>query len=199
MRKLVAIVFALVVVGGCATVTSRTGKDNNMETLTIRWQRLVDEGSQTCQRCGSTGKEVQKAFHSLKQSLAPLGIKVSLEEKALDPETCAKDISQSNRIWIGERPLEDWLDAKVGKSPCANCCAELGSNVECRTVEVEGKTYEVIPADLIVKAGLLAASQLLGGGPSEPCNAPFCGSKTSPEIPSGGCCPKPISSSTDRK
>lgn len=199
MKKIIAIVFALIIVGGCATVTSRTGKDNNMETLTIRWQRLVDEGDQTCQRCGSTGREVQKAFHSLKQSLAPLGIKVSLEEKALDPATVAKDISQSNRIWIGERPLEDWLDAQVGKSPCATCCAELGSNVECRTVEVEGKTYEVIPADLIVKAGLLAASQLLNVGPNEPCNAPCCGSKTLPKIPPSGCCPTPKSSSTDRK
>ena len=199
MKKIIAIVFALIIVGGCATVTSRTGKDNNMETLTIRWQRLVDEGGQTCQRCGSTGKEVQKAFHSLKQSLAPLGIKVTLEEKALDPATVAKDISQSNRIWVGERPLEEWLDAKVGKSPCAICCAELGDNVECRTVEVEGKTYEVIPADLIVKAGLLAASQLLAGGSGEPCNAPCCEIKTSPEIPSSSCCPKPKSSSTDRK
>ena len=199
MNKLVAIVCVLIFVGGCSTVTSWISKDNNMKPLTIRWQHLVDEGGQTCQRCGSTGREVQKAFHSLKQSLAPLGIKVSLEEKALDPATVAKDISQSNRIWIGERPLEDWLGAQVGKSSCATCCAELGSNGECRTVEVEGKTYEVIPADLIVKAGLLAASQLLNVGPNEPCNAPCCEIKTSPKIPSSSCCPTPKSSSTDRK
>ena len=131
-----------------------------MKVLKIEWQRLVDEKDQTCQRCGSTEKEVQKAFQSLKQSLSPLGIKVVLEEKALDAATCAKDISQSNRIWVGGRPLEEWLNAQVGQSPCETCSGELGSDVECRTVEVEGEAYETIPADLIVRAGLLAAAEL---------------------------------------
>ncbi len=152
-----------------------------MKILTIRWQRLVDENGQTCERCGLTEKEVQKAFGDLEKSLTLLGIKVTLEEKALDSATCAKDISESNRIWIGDRPLEEWLGAVVGESNCEFCCEELGPDVECRTVTVEGKTYETIPANLIVKAGLLAASQLLSMEPKEPC----CGDK-----PAGGCCPQ---------
>ena len=131
-----------------------------MKVLKIEWQRLVDEKGQTCQRCGSTEKEVQKAFQNLKQSFIPLGMEVVLEEKALDAATCAKNISQSNRIWIGGRPLEEWLNAQVGQSPCETCCAELGSDVECRTLKVEGEVYEVIPADLIVRASLLAVADL---------------------------------------
>jgi len=131
-----------------------------MEVLKMEWQRLVDEKGQTCQRCGATEKEVQKAFQSLKQSLASLGIEVTLEKKALDPSTCAKDVIQSNRILIGGKTLEEWLGAQVGKSPCGFCCAELGDEVECRTVEIGEQVYETIPADLIIQAGLLAVAEL---------------------------------------
>ena len=224
MKKFLVSLFVLIAIGGCTTDTSTIKKDENqdktMKVLPIKWQRLVDEKGQTCERCESTGKEVEKAFQSLKESLAPLGIKVTFEEKALDPMTIAKDVSQSNRILVGKRPLEEWLDARVGKSPCGFCCAELGDDVECRTVEVDGRTYEMIPAELVVRAGLLAASQLLAKGPlepegetrtaietpSSPCcpktdsiskeiidsspNEPSCERETSTEIPSSPCCPK---------
>ena len=137
--------------------------------LKITWQRLVDEKGRTCQRCGATEKELQKALQSLKKSFTPLGIKVISEKKPLDPATCAKDISQSNRIWIGEQALEEWLGAKVGKSTCGFCCAELGNEVECRTVEVQGQVYETIPAHLIIRAGLLAAARLYEGLSAESC------------------------------
>jgi len=155
------------------------------KVLKITWQRLVDEKGQTCQRCGSTKKELQKAFQSLKKSLAPLGIKVALEKKTLDPATVAKDISQSNRIRVGERTLEEWLGAQVGKSLCGFCCAELGEQVECRTVKVEGQVYETIPAKLIVKAGLLAAAGLYGESSAKSC-CPH-GSSVKTDIPP--CCP----------
>jgi hypothetical protein len=123
-----------------------------MTPLTIQWERLVDEKGQTCERCGSTGGEVEIAFRALKESLGSLGILVILETRALDPETCAKDITQSNRIWIGGVPLEELLEAAVGTSPCGFCCEELGEGVECRTLTVDGTTYGTIPAELIIQA-----------------------------------------------
>jgi hypothetical protein len=185
MNKLLVSLLMLFAIGGCTTDTSRLKEDNTIKTLTVKWQRLVDEKGQTCDRCGSTEREIEKAMSSLKQSLAPLGIKVALKKKALDPATFAKDVYQSNRIWVGGRTLEEWLGARVGKSPCGFCCAELGVDVECRTIEIEGQVYETIPADLITKAGLLAASQLLTGEPDEPC----CATTTSIGISSSGCCP----------
>lgn len=145
---------------GCKGKNYSSKGESMAKVMKITWQRLVDEKGQTCERCGSTEKELQKAFQSLKKSLTPLGIKVILVKKTLDPVTCAKDISQSNRIWVGEHALEEWLGAQVGKSPCEFCCAELGGQIECRTVELRGQLYETIPADLIVKAGLLAAANL---------------------------------------
>ncbi len=155
------------------------------KVLKITWQRLVDEKGRTCQRCGSTEKELQKALQSLKESLTPLGIKVISEKKSLDPATCAKDISQSNRIWVGERTLEEWLGAKVGKSTCGFCCAELGDEVECRTVEVQGQVYETIPANLIVRAGLLAAADLYTKSSAKSC----CPGQSSVKTNVSPCCP----------
>jgi hypothetical protein len=147
----------------------------SMKILKIKWQRLV-HGGRTCPRCGETEKEVEKAFQSLKQSLAPLGIDVVLEKKELDPETFAKDVLQSNRIWIGERPLEKLLDARVGQSLCCGPCGDT----ECMTVEVGKEIYETIPSEVIIKAGLVAASEMLTKEPAEP---------------SSVCCPGPDSDS----
>lgn len=160
MNKPVAVIFALMLLG-TLTLPGIETRGENMKTLEIKWQRLVDERGKTCERCGATEKEVQRAFQKLKRCLAPLGIKVTLEEKTLSPTECAKDISQSNRIWVGRQLLEEWLRARVGKSPCDTCCEKLGDDVECRTIKLGEQVYETIPAELILKAGLLAASELI--------------------------------------
>jgi hypothetical protein len=153
--------------------------------LSVRWQRLVDESGQTCSRCGLTGTEVGKAVDLLASALRPLDIDVVLNEKSLSAAECAADISQSNRIWIGGRSLEEWLDARVGESPCDDCCDYMKGcletdrqTVDCRTVVIGKRVYEAIPAELILKAGLLAAAEMTlpgqgasccpGGGCSEP-------------------------------
>jgi hypothetical protein len=145
--------------------------------LTIKWQRLLSDG-QTCPRCGSTGDEVDKAVATLRQALTPLGIVVVLEKGELSMAEFRQDTLRSNEIWIAGRLLEDWLGATTGQSECCDVC---GPN-DCRTVGIGETVYEAIPADLIVKAGLLAAAQLLG---PEDCDCSL------PAIrPEGGCCPQ---------
>ncbi len=152
-----------------------------MMVLKIKWHRLIaDEGGQTCPRCGSTEKELEKAAHTLNQSLAPLGIEVVLEKKALDPATFARDVLESNRIWIDDKPIEELLGAEVGQSRCCDVCGDA----ECRTLEIEKNTYETIPSDVIIKAGLIAASKMIAAEPIETC----CEDNTSKKIPSSTCC-----------
>lgn len=127
-----------------------------MTTLKIRWQRLLDRAGGTCERCGITEVEIEKAVAALKESLSPFGIDVILEKDFLDFDAFIKDPSQSNRIWIDGRPLEEWLEASAGQSPCCRPCGDA----ECRTIEFEGKRHEAVPESLILKAGLLAASRL---------------------------------------
>ena len=126
-----------------------------MKTIKIIWQRLVDDQGQTCDRCGGTEQELHKALRFLIKSLAPAGIAFSLETKSLDPQEFARDPSQSNRIWVDGKPLEKWVKAETGASPCCGPCGDA----ECRTVNVEGTTYETIPAELIIRAALLAVER----------------------------------------
>ena len=127
-----------------------------MKPRPILWQRLVAEGK-TCDRCHATYQEMQRAMEKLKQSLQPLGIEPRLEIREIDEPTFKANPSESNRIWIAGRPMEEWLGASVGSS---RCCSVCGTS-ECRTVEVEGTTFETIPATLFIRAALVASSQLL--------------------------------------
>jgi hypothetical protein len=152
-----------------------------MKVLTIKWQRLLtDKGGKTCPRCSSTEKEIEKAVRILKQSLAPLGIEVILQKKALAPSAFNKDVLESNRIWIDDRPLEEWLSADVGQSLCCDVC----DNAECRTIEVGNKTHETIPAHLIIKAVRAAASSMDNEKPNKPSRK----DSRSRKFPSGTCC-----------
>lgn len=147
------------------------------KTLTIKWQRLLSDG-QTCPRCGSTEDEVEKAVKVLGQTLKSLSIEVVLEKGELSLKEFKQDSLRSNEIWIGGRLLEDWLGATTGQSECCDVC---GPN-DCRTLDVGGESHEVVPAALIVKAGLLAAAQLV--------DQKTCDCFPGAIWPSGGCCPK---------
>ena len=128
-----------------------------MRPLPILWQRLVSSDGKTCDRCGATYLEMQRAVEKLKRSLRPLDIEPTLEIREIDERAFKAEPSESNRIWIAGRPMEEWLGASVGSSPCCSVCGTS----ECRTVEVEGTTFETIPEKLFLQAALVAASQLL--------------------------------------
>lgn len=129
-----------------------------MKTVSVRWQRLVTDGGDTCERCSSTGSAVERAVRRLGEALAPLGIGVSLIREALDQARFAGDPLQSNRIWINGKPLEEWIGAGSGESRCCDACGDS----MCRTLEVGSSSYEAVPEELIIKAGLLAAAELQG-------------------------------------
>jgi len=126
-------------------------------SLPIIWQRLVSSDGKTCDRCDATHQAIQRAFRILKETLRPLGIEPILETRAIDEQSFKANPSESNRIWIAGRSMEEWLGAKVGSSRCCSVCGES----ECRTVEIVGRTFEAIPEKLFLKAALIASAQLL--------------------------------------
>lgn len=157
---------AVLPLAGC----SRAAQD---KMVVIRWQRLVNEKGETCDRCGNTEHSIDEAQRVLAASLRPLGMQVKLEKKQITLAQFKSEPSESNRIWIGDTPLEKILDAKTGDSPCCGTC---GDN-KCRTVIVDGRTYETIPPELIVRAGLRVAADLV-----------------QPAAPVKSCCPSDDSS-----
>ncbi|MBS0353442.1 MAG: DUF2703 domain-containing protein [Proteobacteria bacterium] len=129
-----------------------------MKALPIVWQRLVTNGA-TCPRCADTGDALQGAVQALTEALAPLGMFPELELRELGEASFQVEPSASNRIWIAGKPMEDWLQGSVGSSPCCSVCGDA----ECRTVAVDGQTFEAIPQELLVKAALIAALTLHSG------------------------------------
>lgn len=91
-----------------------------------------------------------------------MGIRVSVVKETLTPQQFKADPSQSNRIWVGGRPLEEVLGATSGMSKCSGCCGES----DCRTTIVAGRTYETLPPELIVRAGLKVAANMIEPAPS---------------------------------
>lgn len=127
-----------------------------MKTLPIVWQRLVSSG-ETCPRCAGTGDAVERAYQQLRTQLLPLGIEPVLQSREIDETAFKANPAESNRIWIAGKPMEEWLNASVGSSRCCSVCGDS----ECRTVAVGDDTYEVVPEELLVKAGLIAALTLI--------------------------------------
>lgn len=133
-----------------------------MKSLPIVWQRLVDSEGETCDRCGNTYEALRQAVTKLEKILQPLGIEISLKTTDIDRDTFTADPSQSNRVWMAGKPIEEWLGATVASSPCCSVCGDY----ECRTIQLGDDVFEAIPLELILKAALVAASQLIE--PSSP-------------------------------
>ncbi len=128
-----------------------------MKTMIIEWQRLVNDEGQTCDRCADTGESAEVAFEKLKRCLVEVGIKVIFEKRSLAQSTFSANPIDSNQIKIDGKLLEQLLDGSTGHSQCCGPCGDS----ECRTLTVDGITYEAIPEELIISAGLLAAAEKL--------------------------------------
>ena len=147
---------------GCLGPKNESSDPAAGKTLVIRWVRLVDTGGSTCDRCGGTERSIDEAHRLLAASLEPLGIHVSLVKAQLSPERFKIEPSESNRIWIAEQPLETILGAKSAMSRCGGCCGDT----DCRTTIVDGRAYETIPPELIVRAGLKVGADFFQTNPA---------------------------------
>lgn len=163
-----------------------------MRKMPIVWKRLVKNG-ETCTRCDATGRELKAAVTKLQSALRPLGIEPVLEEQAIHEDTFKGNPSESNRAWIAGKPVEDWLGAGVEMSHCGSVCGDS----DCRTLKVDGRTYETIPEQLFIKAGLMADGQMEPGASSSKSTATSCSSTSgaTPCVPKSkqaksGCCTK---------
>ncbi len=146
-----------------------------MQKLPVTWRRLVNRAGATCPRCFGTGDAVRRAVAALRPLLAPLEIEPVLDEEAIDEADFQHDPLRSNQILIAGQPIELWLGGQTGQSRCCDACGDT----DCRTLELEGQSHEVIPEALILRAGLIAAADLVRAAPDTEtgrcCSASGCG------------------------
>ena len=128
------------------------------KVLRIKWQRLVDDSNSTCARCSDTEINLDQASNILRPLLEKQGIDIILLKKRILPLAFNQNPLDSNIIYIENKELESWLNAEIGKSQCCDVC---GDN-ECRTLKLEGKTYEAIPVELIVRGITIAVESIFG-------------------------------------
>jgi len=81
-----------------------------------------------------------------------------MDKTEIDSEEFNRNLLDSNRSFINGRPMKFYLNARVGESSCCDNCVPHS----CRTIEVDGKTYEVPSSELIVKAALNAIKETSG-------------------------------------
>ncbi|WP_236574162.1 DUF2703 domain-containing protein [Hydrogenophaga sp. PBL-H3] len=158
-------------------------KERVVKQMPIVWKRLV-KGGATCARCESTGLELEAAVTKLADALRPLGIEPVLETREIDEAAFKDNTSESNRVWIGGRSIEEWLGAAVGMSRCCSVCGES----DCRTLELDGRIYETIPENQFVRAGLMAASEVMGSPSSQVgATASCCSASSGADATSANC------------
>lgn len=159
MKKLLIIVALICFVP--AFIQAQGSRTNNEKSLVILWQHTMCQSKNPCERCLTAPKEVQRAYEELHSALAKLYITVIFDEQT--------EGQTGERILINGRVLENWLGGRLIKRQCASCPSVEGKAKEYNALELDGTAYEIIPANLIIKAGLLAASDLFTAEPLTPC------------------------------
>jgi hypothetical protein len=118
-----------------------------MRSLPIVWQRFVGPEGITSDGCGATRQELERAVAVLGHALRPLGVEPRLEIVDVDEAAFEASPAESSRIWISGTPMEEWLASTIDGGHDGS----VGGGSECRTV----------PERLIVKAALIASSELI--------------------------------------
>lgn len=168
MKRLLSIIILL-----CCTpvfIQAQCPAERDGKSLVISWQHTVCQSMKPCNRCLMTPEEVKTAYEKLQSALAKLDIEVILDEQT--------EAQEGDHILINGKALENLLGGKLVKRQCASCPGADGETKEYNTLELDGTVYEIIPAALIIRAGLLVASELFAAKSSLPCGT---------ETPCQGC------------
>jgi hypothetical protein len=131
------------------------------KTLIIRWEYTPCQSENPCERCATEPQEIKYAVEKLHAALQQLDIKVVFDKLTDDVD--------NERLIINGMPLEELVNATLVKRQCGSCPGTDGEEKTYSALELNGIVYEIIPADLIIQAGLRAASDLFAIQHAIPC------------------------------
>lgn len=118
-----------------------------MKKLNIEWKHYDKEGK-TCTRCNNTGDNIKKVLEKISEDSNFKGVEFEYIETKLG----AKEMRNSNTVLINDLSIEEILSAKASENYCHSCSCLEGKDTYCRTIEVKGSIYEIIPEELIFEA-----------------------------------------------
>jgi hypothetical protein len=173
MKKLTILLIIAFALVGCGKEseqidTEATGADHDAEVLTLAWHKVSEDDGSVCELSVATERMVDQASKELSRILAPSNVEVAV--KTLTPEKVEGAECICNRVLVQDRYVDEWLGADLVKTECSGCpnqaaCPNSAESDGCGgqyAVVYQGKTYSIVPADLIAMAGMLAAAELTG-------------------------------------
>lgn len=103
-----------------------------------------------CSRCAATDKSVKLSLKELKNAINLSKQEVDFKEKKL-PKT---KIHLSPSILINGQDIERIVNktSKLKSNECKDCCQLAGTQVNCRTFNYKGRSYDYIPKKMILEA-----------------------------------------------
>ena len=118
-----------------------------MKKLRIEF-RYVDRN--TCSRCRTTDKNVERTVQGLRKALRESGISVDFKTTALP----MSKLAQSNSILINGKDVEGIVNGKknIRSSACRGCGKILKSACNCRAYIYRGRKYPYVPRAMIREA-----------------------------------------------
>ena len=158
MRKLTLTLICMVFLAG--TVLAVSGETSSpADVVKLKWQVVIDKDGKTCTHCGATEESLKKAMAMLEEE----GVKAELEVVKKTVDDFSKSCSESNLVWVNGMPLNEVLNAEVGSAKCSGVCTTHKADAMCRTLVLDGKSFETIPPELIMKAGVMAQGKSAEG------------------------------------
>ncbi|AKM82614.1 TPA: molybdenum cofactor biosysynthesis protein [Candidatus Berkelbacteria bacterium] len=118
-----------------------------MKKITIEWLHYDKEG-ETCTRCNNTGDNIKSAIKTISNSPELKDLQIDYFETKLE----ADRMPESNTVLINNLSLEEILNATTSENHCHSCSCLAGKSTNCRTIELNDRSYEVIPEELIIEA-----------------------------------------------
>ena len=174
MKKLTILLIIAIALVGCGRESEQIDADASRvdadaQFLTVAWHKVTQDDGSICDLSTDTQKSVEQACVDLRQTLAPHGVRVDV--KTLTPEKVDGADCLCNRVLIQGRYVDEWLGADMVKTGCSGCPNQQGCDQTAASGDgcggqyemvYRGKTYNILPANLIAMAGVVAASDLTG-------------------------------------
>ena len=173
MKKFIVILTIAIAIAGCGRESEQMEADaarpeNTSQTISLAWHKVNGEDGSVCELSLATQQMVDQASVELSQALAANNIEVAVQ--TLTPEKVEGGECLCNRVLVQDRFVDEWLGARLVKTACSGCpnqakCAETAEPDGCGgqyEIIYQGENHRIVPSDLIVTAGIIAAADLTG-------------------------------------